>query len=586
MEHQLPQKWIKNLEILDIAFQPILNIHTGRIFAVETLLRNYKDIGYKSIFDLFDDVYKQNYLYSFDLALRKKTLKKFMKIKVYKDIKLFYNLDNRLTQMNNFYAGNTNKLLKELNLSKDAICFEISERHDLCGMQDMKSVMQHYKDDNYSIAIDNFGVGYSGYKLLYDVQPDILKIDRFLLTNIQNYPKKKIMLRSIIQLAIQLGIQIVAEGIETKEELLLCRDIGCHLIQGYFIQVPTTNVKNILLAYEHIAAILKDNGRDKNNRKQIENYIEKLNTLNIKIKITSVIEYFQKNRDTTVLPIVNSLNEPVGILQDNQIKDFLYSPFGRALLINDDSKKSKLKNLITSCGISDINSDMSIIIELFSNNPNSVGILLTKNSKYYGFLSARSIITIMNEQNLLYAREQNPLTKLPGNTMIEKYITKTSESNDSFVLCYFDLDNFKAFNDVYGFRNGDRVIQLFADILKKSLPSQYFKAHIGGDDFFTATEYDTDDKFEYINAINKIIKKFTDDVMQFYSKEDRENQYISSKDREGNEKKFPLLTVSASVVIIDKKTKNRLLTDINSILSLQKKVAKGEANHMSISSML
>ncbi|MDQ1268053.1 MAG: hypothetical protein QG560_696, partial [Campylobacterota bacterium] len=58
MKNSLPKKWVQNLKILDVAFQPILNIHTGKIFAVEALLRNYKEVGFDSIFDLFDEVYK------------------------------------------------------------------------------------------------------------------------------------------------------------------------------------------------------------------------------------------------------------------------------------------------------------------------------------------------------------------------------------------------------------------------------------------------------------------------------------------------------------------------------------------------
>ena len=192
----------------------------------------------------------------------------------------------------------------------------------------------------------------------------------------------------------------------------------------------------------------------------------------------------------------------------------------------------------------------------------------------------------MNEQNLLFAREQNPLTKLPGNTMIEKYVWDASKSKETYLLCYFDLDNFKAFNDVYGFRNGDRVIQLFADILRKNLPQEFFKAHIGGDDFFVGIKSTKDDNDIYINNVKNIVKKFTDDVIEFYSQDDKDRGYILSKDREENKKEFPLLTVSASVLIIHKKSKQRCINNINNILSLQKKVAKNELSHVSLSSMV
>jgi EAL domain-containing protein (putative c-di-GMP-specific phosphodiesterase class I)/GGDEF domain-containing protein len=586
MENQLPQEWQNKLNILDIAFQPILNIHTGKIFAVEALLRNYKEVGFESIFSLFDEAYQKNILYSFDIALRRKTIKKFTSIDIYDNIKLFYNLDNRLFEMPNFAQGNTKKILSDYNIKKDTICFEISERHQLDGVHDMQTIMKHYKDNNYCIAIDDFGVGYSGYKLLHDVKPDILKIDRFFLQDVHKHQKKKVMLKSITHLAVQLGIQVVAEGIETKEELLICRDVGCHLIQGYLIQRPTLDVNKIQSTYSDILKLVNKDARLSEKKYAISGYINKVPTLYIKTKMSAVIEYFKQNQEETIIPIVNSYNQPVGILQDTQIKDFLYSPYGRSLLLNDGSSKSKLKNLLHPCAIADINSDMSTIIELFSNNFESIGIIITKDSEYYGFLSPRAIITIMNEENLLFAREQNPLTKLPGNTMIEKYITDASKSNEKYLLCYFDLDNFKAFNDVYGFRNGDRVIQLFADILRKNLPVEFFKAHIGGDDFFAGVKSNEKEEFSFITDVDNVVSKFTNDVIEFYSQDDKQRGYILSKDRDGNKKQFPLLSVSASILIVHEKTDNRSIENINNILSIQKKVAKDESTHVSLSCMI
>ena len=582
----LTKQWLEYLEILDIAFQPILNIHTGKLYAVEALLRNFQDIGFKSIFALFDSVYKDNILYTFDLALREKAFKKYSTIENFENIKLFYNLDNRLLEMPNFSNGNTTKLLNRLNIKKENICFEISERHEMSIDVDLEKVIQHYKNEKISIAIDDFGVGYSGFKLLYESLPDIIKIDRYFLQNIENNLKKKLMVRSITNLAIQLGIKVVAEGVETKAELLTCRDIGCHLVQGYLIQRPTTDVKEILPQYQHITEMIQNDRREQSNSSLLPAYIDKIQPIPYRTKMDVVIDYFKANRNTPIVPIVCQENEPVGILYESDIKDFLYSPYGMSLLLNEENK-SKLKNLIKSCGNADINSSLTTIIELFSNNPRSAGIIITKNFKYYGFLSAKAIINIMNEENLLLARDQNPLTKLPGNTMIEKYISDVTYCSSSFLLCYFDLDNFKAFNDVYGFRNGDRVIQLFSDILRKELDRDVFKAHIGGDDFFIAFKNkEVIDSALYLEDIKELMNKFCDSAKEFYSQEDKKNEYIITKDRQGNITKFPLLSVSASLLIIPKNYKNLSENTINTILSKQKKVAKHEINKIAISHLI
>ena len=583
MQTTLTQVWLDRLDVLDIAFQPILNIHTGKIYAVEALLRNVDDAGFKSIFSLFDKVYKEGMLYPFDIKLREKAFHKFTTIDGYEKIKLFYNLDNRLFEIKNYSHGNTKRLLEKYKISKDNICFEISERHEITQECDITTVLKHYQDEDFCIAIDDFGVGHSGYKLLYESTPNIIKIDRFFLSNIEHNRKKKLLVRNITNLAVQFGIKVVAEGVETREELLTCKDIGCHYIQGYLIQRPTLNAKEITYEYENIIEILSSDRRSKDINSQINPYIDRAKAFDIKTKTGEVVKYLKENPNISILPIVDSLGEPQGILQDKEIKNFLYSPYGMSLLNNDFTQKTKLKNMMTSCGTADVNSDLSTIIELFSNNPESVGILITKNSKYLGFLSARAIITIMNEQNLIFAREQNPLTKLPGNIAIDRYLSNISDEDS--IICYYDLDNFKAYNDNYGFRNGDRVIMLFADIIKQSLPNEFFKAHIGGDDFFVAVKFHKKDEMLYVDAIKKCIEKFSEDVKAFYSQEDKERGYIISKDRDGNTKKFDLLSVSASVIVVKSKTR-RDLESINQVLSSQKKIAKKDQGKLCISSLL
>ena len=580
----LPDNWKKILELLDVAFQPILNIHTGRTFAVEALLRNFKEAGFDSIFEVFDTAYQEGILYSFDLALREKTFAKFTLIEEFYSIKLFYNLDNRLFLMPDFSSGNTKSILKKFGIKKEHICFEISERHKISSISNLEEILNHYKNENFCIAIDDFGMGYSGYKLLYDTTPNIIKIDRFFMQNIQKDIKKQLMLRSITNLAIQLGIQVIAEGVETKEELLMCKDIGCHLVQGYLVQKPTCNIKEIMQEYQNIITLLQSSKRNMAHISKIEHHLQKIEPLHKNTEMRGVIDYFKKNSDLEVVPIINSKEEPVGVLHEKDIKEYLYSPYGISILQNSTSGKSKLKSFLIKAPQVDLHSDITRIIELYTNNPQSSGIIVTSNSLYLGFLSARAIISIMNEENLIIARDQNPLTKLPGNRIIESYIADVSMNSTPRLLCYFDLDNFKAYNDIYGFRNGDRVIQLFADTLRTILHSIFFKAHIGGDDFFVACEIEQDWQ-SCLEYICDVIKEFGLNAREFYSKEDQERGYIISKNRDNEVKSFPLLSVSASIILTHEKS-NYNRNVLNEVLSLQKKVAKSEISHIAISTLL
>lgn len=581
--NSLTDIWLQRLAILDIAFQPILNMYTGRLYGVEALLRKFQDAGFSSIFELFDAAYKENVLYAFDLALRKKALTKFTYIKGFETIKLFYNLDNRLFEMPDFKTGNTQGLLEELHLKKENLCFEISERHEFDSDANLERLVAHYKDGGFSVAIDDFGVGYSGYKLLYHFTPDVIKIDRFFLSSIEKDMKKKTMVRSITQLAIQLGVKVIAEGVETQEELLTCKEIGCHLVQGYLVQYPTCKTSEILEVYPEIKKLFKQDKRQRRNT--IEPFIQKIKPLYCGAKSAEILAFFQKHPHREVLPLLNGNDEPMGVIEERDVKQYLYSPYGHSIFLNSGKAETKIKSIAKSYPVIDINTDIQLIIELYTQNMDALGVLITKDTKYFGFLDTLSMVGMMNEQNLINARDQNPLTKLPGNKKNDDYVMKSLSSENAYMLCYFDLDNFKPFNDQYGFRNGDRVLQHFANILKATLPANYFKGHIGGDDFFVAVECENQSEV-YINDIVNIVHKFKQEVKAFYTPEDREKGFIISKDRKENSQEFKLLTVSASVIHLDVRSKMRSVQVLNNLFSSQKKVAKKMPNHISLTSLL
>jgi diguanylate cyclase (GGDEF)-like protein len=141
----------------------------------------------------------------------------------------------------------------------------------------------------------------------------------------------------------------------------------------------------------------------------------------------------------------------------------------------------------------------------------------------------------------------NPLTKLPGNTAIERVVQKQLESGKQFSVCYCDLDNFKAYNDKYGYESGDRVIVHTAQILirtagKNGNPDD-FVGHIGGDDFVIVT---TAEKEDAICA--EIIKSFDQTISDFYDQQDKLKKFIQVENRSGIMERFPIMTITIAVV--------------------------------------
>ena len=160
--------------------------------------------------------------------------------------------------------------------------------------------------------------------------------------------------------------------------------------------------------------------------------------------------------------------------------------------------------------------------------------------------------TVKNLNRLLSSnRRVSPLTGLPGNVQIHAELKKRIGRGESFSVLYVDLDNFKAYNDVYGFLNGDQIIEFTADTIVSLVNSNElentFVGHIGGDDFVAIVPGTNCEKL-----CQSIISNFDNKVLQYFNEEDVEKGYIEVANRKGIIEQFPLTSVSIGVVVADK----------------------------------
>ena len=563
--------WDEIIDKLDYAFQPIIYAQSGKLYAVEALLRNVQDIpNITTIDDLFDLVFSNDYLYEFDLLLREKAIKKFANINI-PNLKLFYNLDNRIIYNKNYSSGNTQKILTKYNLSKDKIIFELSEKGTSIEQNALSTMLQRYKQSGYSIAIDDFGIGVSGLKLLYFSEANIIKIDRFFISNIDQDSKKKLFCSSIIDMAHIMGMQVIAEGVETQKEFYTCKDIGADFIQGFLVQKPTKNINKIKPIYNDISNLILDDKREDQNKFIDEQFIDKIEPLPVNSSLYDIILHFKKNTDHNFVPIIDEFRYFLGIIYESDIKKISYSQYGLSLAQNQNFSTTLLKYLKPALSV-EISWGIDKILEMYNLNfQNSLGIFITNSDKYLGFINLNSLLTMSYKRNIEIATNQSPLTKLPGNNQIEKFIANSFRNiqiNTTHII-YFDFNDFKPFNDIYGFRQGDRAILIFSELLQKRYPKNSFIAHIGGDDFFVGlTDFTFEDVFELTLDIQN---EFKYSAKNLYSNEDKELGYIVSKDRFGTTRNFNLLSVSCAIVEINCKSN---ILNFDDTLNIMKKESK------------
>lgn len=576
--------WENKIEILDFAFQEIIDVNTGMLYGVEALLRNYQEAGFDSISCVFDMAYNENYLYSLDLKLREKAIKKFKEIKFHEDIKLFYNLDSRVLEMPNFTFGNTEGILNEYGVKKSALCFEISEKHKLNNVAGINNVLSTYKNQGYNIAIDDFGSGFSNLQKLYHIEVDVLKIDRFFISEVEKKIKKRLFLNSIVNLVHTLGGIVVAEGVETKEEFEICRKLGCDLVQGYYIHKPTLQVEEVFLEHNHVKKSIEIKEYISEDRKILEANLIQAEAINISESINHILNKLRKDEANDIIPIVDSQKRPLGIISEEGIKSYLLSPYGKEVLM-----RKNIKEVMNKALTADISLTIDKLIDIFSIDSEVETVIITKDGMYKGYLNKSATIKIISEKKIVEARSQNPLTKLAGNILISDYIEKTLEDLEyGYAYAYFDFNNFKSFNDKYGFKRGDEAIVTFGEILKEnSMKYSSFIGHIGGDDFFLGMKYLNGENFDDIFIkIRRIKNSFEEKVKKLYNEEDLEKGYITGQDRNGIKRNIPIMTVSTVILEVPKIRASYEVEEISSLIFHLKKNAKKFTNTIVCSSLI
>ncbi len=246
------------------------------------------------------------------------------------------------------------------------------------------------------------------------------------------------------------------------------------------------------------------------------------------------------------------------------------------IIINEDSIDRDIISLCKQIRTDEDNQITPIIVVSSNTNKYHKLEVLEQSIEYYIKKPVDTeylYYTIKNLDRLLKMnRRISPLTGLPGNVQIHAELKKRITNGEEFSVLYLDLDNFKAYNDVYGFLKGDQIIEYTANVILKcihqSFNENYFVGHIGGDDFIALVP-----TLEVDNICQSIIANFDSGVNRFFTEEDIEKGYIEVANRRGVMEQFALTSISIGAVIADKDRFSNIL-EIGEVGAQVKHVAK------------
>ncbi|MCL5013572.1 MAG: EAL domain-containing protein [Firmicutes bacterium] len=210
------------------ALQPVVNLHTGMVVAHEALLRGEPGSSWESPAALFAIAKRIGQRANLEVMARKVGLSRLPDLPM--DQNLFLNVDN--------LKSDIPAMPGHSHVDSHRVVLEISERRPILTNPELIRQVAIWRSQGHAIALDDYGAGYMGTGAILELHPDILKVDRMLITGVDHDPRRQIVLKSVVQMCDELNIMLVAEGVETLQEFFILKEFGITYGQGFLLGRP------------------------------------------------------------------------------------------------------------------------------------------------------------------------------------------------------------------------------------------------------------------------------------------------------------------------------------------------------------
>ena len=550
-------------------FQPIVDLQSGKIIGYESLIRGPSDSPLHPPGVLFETAIRLNRLVELEILCRDINIEYFSCLKL--PGKLFLNISPKALMQQDFPRGFTRQSLDTHGLDGDRLVIELTEDFPIFDIDLVRNALEYYRRSGFQVALDDLGTAYAGLRLWSELKPEYVKFDKYFIQSINLDPHKKYLIQNLQDIAESTGCLTIAEGVETIEEYYTVQRLGITYAQGYYFGRPTSSPP-VSLPFD---LALQPLGRLPENfewgSKSVSCLMKTMLTVPSNMTLSVAGDLLQKRPEICCLPVVDN-DVVVGVLSRRQVWDVLGTLYGRDLF----GRHSIAALDLIDHDVLRAETDMPIeqLSQMITNEESETHsiFIITEKGRYRGIGNLVDLLKQITEMQIRNARYANPLTLLPGNVPIEKKLEQCLAEKREFTFCYFDLDNFKPFNDTYGYSRGDMVIRLTATILKECChPQKDFIGHVGGDDFvviFGSKNWE--------ERCQCIMDRFSRKVHGLYDDEHQCAGGIEALDRQGNRVSYNFISLSIGATHYpgSNSTKINSHHDISSQAAEAKKQAK------------
>ncbi len=531
-------------------FQPIVDLFSQKIIGYEILSRG--DPPFESPMEMFIKAEQMGLTWDLEYACRSVALRKIGQfLDILRDSYFFINVSPDIFGDSRFAEGFTLNAMGKYGINRKQVVMEITEEAAFSDYGKMESIARHYVNQGFHIALDDFGSGHSSMAKLISIAPEFIKVDSIIVRDVHKNTYKQMLIKSMVSFADGVESKIIAEGVETWEEMECLLRHGVRYAQGFLLGRP-------LPLPMPLAPAISENIRlrvDKYNTPQadldetIQNMV--INTTTVpsgRMKCEELDQLFKDSPKLDHVVIIDKARNAQGLITRQGFYTETGGQFGYTLfqkkpveeLTRPDCLVVKEKTAVTVLA--------KIAMERTTENIYDPVIVSDDEGNCIGTVTIKRLLQRAGELEIDTAIGANPLTKLPGNRVIQRWIMDISREHE-FSLVYADLNSFKEYNDSYGFLQGDDIIRLQAQSMCDELPELGGSAkvgHIGGDDFIMVLNSKIPEK-----NLQNICERFDEGRLRHFNEQDIAQGFYASVNRNGEQVKVPLVSVSLSVITSD-----------------------------------
>lgn len=528
-------------------FQPIVDLKQARVFSHEALIRGPVESRLHSPIALFNAASLCGLNLEMEYAAREVIFKEYSRAEGAHPLFVNFSPDCLLLAENHLSFGLTQ--LEKYGLVPADIVIEITESSSIRDYAELKQAILRFKALGFRIALDDLGEGTSGLRLWSELSPEFVKIDKHFIANIHNDPIKLEFVRGIQNIAEEFNTLTIAEGIETKEELAVIKDLKVDFAQGFLFGRPFPRFQYSLteevdrLLNRNIVRLFAEHNAPHSRQATVQGLTSYQTAATPEISNEEIYDRFNCDSTLNSIPVIDHHGKPLGLISRYDTIDRFARRYQKEL----HGKKSCTSFMDTEC--LRVQKDLSILALselILAADPKYLlnGFIIVDGERYVGMGSGHALLREVTNMQMHAARYANPLTMLPGNVPINAHIDKLLERRIPCIACYCDLDHFKPFNDAYGYRRGDEVIQFVGRLLSSLVNhEQDFVGHIGGDDFVLIFQSE-----HWEQVCQQILETIEKVMPDFYDLKHVQQGGIRIEDRLGHEHFFPFGSLSIGAV--------------------------------------